>query len=59
MNLGMETETIEYKKSTGEMREGMESIASILNKHGHGTLYFGGRIVKLSATSPDRPRWPS
>ena len=43
MNLGMETETIEYKKSTGEMREGMESIASILNKHGHGTLYFGVR----------------
>ena len=25
------------------MREGMESIASILNKHGHGTLYFGVR----------------
>ena len=43
MNLGMETETVEYKKSTGEMREGMESIASILNKHGHGTLYFGVR----------------
>lgn len=43
MNPGMETETAEYKKSTGEMREGMESIASILNKHGHGTLYFGVR----------------
>lgn len=43
MNLGMETETVEYKRSTGEMREGMESIASILNKHGHGTLYFGVR----------------
>lgn len=43
MNLGMETETVEHKKSTSEMREGMESIASILNKHGHGTLYFGVR----------------
>lgn len=43
MNLGMETEAVEYKKSTGEMREGMESIASILNKHGHGTFYFGVR----------------
>ena len=39
MNLGMETECTEYKKSTGEMREAMESIASILNKHGHGTLF--------------------
>lgn len=36
MNLGMETETVEHKRSTGEMREGMESIASILNKHGQG-----------------------
>ena len=43
MNLGMETETVEYKKSTGEMRDGMECIASILNKHGHGALYFGVR----------------
>jgi len=43
MDLGMETETAEHKKSTSEIREGMESIASILNKHGHGTLYFGVR----------------
>lgn len=43
MNLGMETETVEYKRSTSEMREGMESIASILDKHGQGTLYFGVR----------------
>lgn len=41
MNLGKETETLEFKKSTGEMKEAMESIASILNKHGVGTLYFG------------------
>lgn len=41
MNLGMETEYVEHKRSTSEMREGMESVASILNKHGHGTLYFG------------------
>lgn len=43
MNLGMETEYVEFKRSTSEMREGMESVASILNKHGHGTLYFGVR----------------
>ena len=43
MNLGPETEYVERKRSTGELREGMESIASILNKHGHGTLFFGVR----------------
>ncbi len=43
MNLGQETEYVEHKRSTGELREGMESIASILNKHGRGTLYFGVR----------------
>ena len=41
MNLGKETETLEFKKTTGELKEGMVSIASILNKHGVGTLYFG------------------
>lgn len=41
MNLGKETETIEFKKTTGELKSGMISIASILNKHGVGTLFFG------------------
>ena len=41
MNLGKESETLEFKKTTGEMKEAMISIASILNKHGVGTLYFG------------------
>ena len=41
MNLGKETETLEFKKSTSESKEAMISIASILNKHGIGTLYFG------------------
>lgn len=40
-NLGKETETLEFKKTTGEMKAAMISIASILNKHGVGTLYFG------------------
>lgn len=39
--IGPETETIEYKKSTGEMKEAIISIASILNKHKKGVLYFG------------------
>ena len=41
MNLGQETEQVEHKKSTSELKEGVASIASILNKHGEGTLYFG------------------
>lgn len=36
-----ESETIELKKSTAELKSGVVSIASILNKHGRGTLYFG------------------
>ena len=40
-NLGKETETIEFKKTTGELKEGMVSISSILKKHKVGTLYFG------------------
>ena len=41
MNLGKESETLEFKKTSGELKEGMVSISSILNKHGVGTLYFG------------------
>ena len=41
MNLGPETEIIEYKKTTGELREGIVSLGSMLNKNGYGTLYFG------------------
>ena len=40
-SLGEETEQIEFKKSTGELKEGVISIASILNKHASGELYFG------------------
>ena len=41
MNLGMETEQVEFKKSTAELKEGIVSIAAILNKHGKGSLFFG------------------
>ncbi len=41
MNLGKETEQIEFKKSTGELKESIVSIASMLNKHGSCELYFG------------------
>ena len=41
VNSGKESKKLEFKKSTGELKEGMVSISSILNKHGVGTLYFG------------------
>ncbi len=43
MNLGMETELVEFKKTTGELKEGIVSLAAMLNKSGKGTLYFGVR----------------
>lgn len=56
MNLGNESELIEFKESTGELHQAIESVASILNKHGYGELYFGvkdngevkGQVVKDS-----------
>ena len=45
MNIGKETELIEFKKSTSETKEGIISISSILNKHGKGVLYFGVKVI--------------
>lgn len=42
-NIGIETEQIEYKKTTGELKEAITSMVAILNKHGSGELYFGVR----------------
>lgn len=41
MNLGKESETIEFKESTSELKEGIRSIASMLNKNQHCVLHFG------------------
>lgn len=41
MNLGAESEYVEHKLSTAEAAKAIDSIASMLNKHGKGTLYFG------------------
>ncbi|MFA6569136.1 MAG: ATP-binding protein [Victivallales bacterium] len=38
-----ESETIEFKKGLAELKEGIVSIAAILNKHGEGRLWFGIR----------------
>ena len=41
MNLGIEDEYTEFKKSTSKLKEGVFSIASILNNHDKGELFFG------------------
>lgn len=41
MNIGKETEQIEFKKSTSEKKEAMDDVCAILNKHCGGILYFG------------------
>ncbi|OGF44726.1 MAG: transcriptional regulator [Candidatus Firestonebacteria bacterium RIFOXYD2_FULL_39_29] len=36
-----ETEVLEFKKSTSELKEAVISIVAILNKHKNGKVYFG------------------
>ena len=36
-----ESETLELKRSTSELKEAVISIGAILNKHGRGRVYFG------------------
>ncbi|MBS3126868.1 putative DNA binding domain-containing protein [Candidatus Woesearchaeota archaeon] len=49
-----ESETLELKKSTSELKEAIISIVSILNKHQKGELYFGvdrdGKVVGQTVT---------
>ena len=39
----IENETTEFKKTLGQLKDGIISIAAILNKHGEGELWFGVR----------------
>jgi len=41
MYIDKESETVEFKRSMAELREGAISLCSMLNKHGTGTVYFG------------------
>lgn len=54
MNLGSESETVEFKKSTGEHKEALQAMSAMLNKHGRGELYFGvkdnGEVIGQDAT---------
>lgn len=52
MGLGRESETVEFKKTTGEIEEALIAMVAMLNKHHEGTIYFGvnndGEIVGQS-----------
>lgn len=41
MNLGRETETLEFKESTAEFEKACKAIVAMLNKSGEGKIYFG------------------
>jgi len=43
VKIGKENEKLEFKKTTAELKEGVISMAAILNKHGGGEMYFGVR----------------
>ena len=48
-NHNKESETIEFKRSTAELKEAVVAIAAMLNKHDQGEVYFGisddGKVV--------------
>lgn len=54
-----ESEELEFKKTTSELKEGVISLVSMLNKHGHGILLFGvkndgtifGQQIRKNTTS--------
>ena len=49
-----ESETVEFKTSLAELKQGLISLVAMLNKHGQGALWFGiapsGKPVGLMAT---------
>ncbi len=49
-----ESEQVEFKKSTSELKEAIISICAILNKHAQGELYFGiknnGEVIGQTVT---------
>jgi len=38
-----ESETVELKRSTAELKQALIAMSTILNRHGDGEIYFGVR----------------
>ena len=43
----LENEVIEFKKTTGELKEGIISIVSILNKTGYSHFFLFGKEIQF------------
>ncbi|MBQ7276125.1 MAG: putative DNA binding domain-containing protein [Bacilli bacterium] len=41
MKIGEENGIIEFKKTTGELKDSMDDISALLNKYCKDTIYFG------------------
>ena len=41
MRLETETETVEFKSTLAELKQGLISLVAMLNKHGEASLWFG------------------
>ena len=41
MNIGSESERTEFKQTTGELKDAMNAVCAMLNKHCYGEVYFG------------------
>ena len=41
INLGREDEVTEFKESISQLDRGIRSLSAMLNRHNHGTVYFG------------------
>lgn len=54
VDYGTESEFVEFKESTSELKEGVKSIGSMLNKNKHAVLYFGitnkGKVIGQEAS---------
>ena len=41
MNIGRESETMEFKESISQLDKGLKSLSAMLNRHNRGTVYLG------------------
>ena len=48
MRLETETETVEFKSTLAELKQGLISLVAMLNKHGEASLWFGAWRTKAS-----------
>lgn len=55
MNIGCENEYQEFKESLSQLDKGIKSLTAMLNRNGHGTVYFGvndkGDVIGLQIGS--------